>query len=260
MRYPLLAVSAALLCGAYLLAQQQPVVQPQQSPAQVQLTQILQNWERVMNGINSFVADCSRKEIDKAWLTTRVLEGKAKFLKPNMLSLELTNKANPQDFEKFVINGSEVYSWAPKTKVIRVNKLPPPKAGQRPQEDSFLQFLMGMKAADALKRYQLSLLPGTPQTEKWYWYIRVMPREKRDQADFTQARLVLFKSNYMLAQIWYEQPNGNETTWDCTKVETRVQLQPQEFQRPAAPPGWQLVTGDLPGAAGNGPRVIRQQN
>jgi TIGR03009 family protein len=258
MRYPLLAVSAGLFCGAYLLAQQ-PAAQPQPAAPQDPLNQILQNWERVMNGINSFVADCTRKDIDKAWQSTRVLEGKAKFLKPNMLSLELTNKANPQDFEKFVINGSEVYIWSPKTKVIRVNKLPQPKAGQQQQEDSFLQFLMGMKAADALKRYQLSLLPGTPQTEKWYWYIRVLPREARDKADFTQARLVLFKNNYMLAQIWYEQPNGNETTWDCTKL-YQQQLPPQEFQRPVAPPGWQMVSGDLPGPAGSGPRVIRQQN
>ncbi len=258
MRYPLLAVAAVLVCGVYLLAQQ-PAAQPQPAPNPNDLNTILQNWERVMNGINSLVAECTRKDVNKAWQTTRTLEGKAKFLKPNMASLELTNKNNPQDFEKFVISGSEVYSWAPQTKVIRVNKLPPPKAGQQ-QDDNFLQFLMGMKAAEALKRYQLSLLPGTPETEKWYWYVRVLPREARDKADFTQARLVLFKSNYMLAQIWYEQPNGNEVMWDFTKLYTGVQLQPQEFQRPAVPAGWQLVSGDLPGGPSSGPRVIRQQN
>jgi TIGR03009 family protein len=257
MRYPILAVSGALLCGACLLAQQ-PAAPQQPAPNQAELNGILLNWERVMNGINSLEADCTRKQVDKTWATTKVYEGKAKFLKPNMARLKMTNKANPQDFEEYVCSGAELCVYAPQAKVIRLHKLPPPKPGQ-PQEDNFLSFLMGMKAAEALQRYQLALLPGTPETEKWYYYIRVLPREQKDKADFTQARLVLLKSSYLPAQLWFEQPNGNEVYWDFTKLYTGVQLQPQEFQRPAPPPGWQLVPADLPGAPGSGPRVIRQQ-
>jgi TIGR03009 family protein len=257
MRYPILAVTGALACGACLLAQQPAAPQP--APNQAELTGILQNWERVMNGINSLVADCTRKQVDKTWATTKVYEGKAKFLKPNMASLEMHNKANAQEFEKYICSGAELCVYAPQVKQIRVHKLPPPKPGQ-PQEDNFLSFLMGMKAAEALSRYELSLLPGTPETEKWYYYIRVLPREAKDKADFTQARLVLLKNSYLPAQLWFEQPNGNEVYWDFTKLYTGVQLPPQEFQRPAPPPGWQVVPADLPGTAGGGPRVIRQQN
>jgi TIGR03009 family protein len=258
MRTPVLAVSAALLGGALVLAQQ-PTAPPQAAPNSAQLTQILQNWERVMNSINSLTAELTRKQEDKTWATTKVFEGHAKFLKPNMASLKMTNKADPNDFEQYVLNGTEVCAYAPQSKVIRVHKMPPPKAGQQ-QDDNFLQFLMGMKAADALRRYELALLPGTPETEAWYYYVRVLPRTPADKADFTQARLVLWKNTFLPAQLWFEQPNGNTVTWDFTKMNTSQQLQPQEFQRPTPPPGWQLVPGDLPGSPAGGPRIIRQQN
>jgi TIGR03009 family protein len=258
MRNPILAIAGALLCGACLLAQ--PPAAPQQpAPIPAELNGILQNWERVMNGINSLVADCTRKQIDKTWATTKVYEGTAKFLKPNMARLKLTNKADAKDFEEYVCSGAESCVYYPQAKVIRLYKLTAPEAGQA-QDDSLLTFLMGMKAAEAVKRFELTLLPATPETEKWYYYIRVLPRDPKDRANFTQARLVLLKSSHLPAQVWFEQPNGNEVYWDFTKLYTGVQLQPQEFQRPTPPPGWQLVPADLPGAPSSGPRVIRPQN
>src|SRR4051812_44199300 len=107
MRYPILAVAGALLCGACLLAQQ-PAAPKTPAPTPPELNAILQNWERVMNGINSLVADCTRKQVDKTWATTKEYEGKAKFLKPNMASLKMTNKANPQEFEQYVCSGAEL--------------------------------------------------------------------------------------------------------------------------------------------------------
>lgn len=258
MRTPILAIAGALLCSAWVLAQQ-PAAPPQAAPTQAQLTPILQNWERVMNSINSLTADCKRTQVDKSFETTKVFEGQAKFLKPNMASLKMTNKANPLEFEQYVCSGSELCMYAPQAKVIRIHKLPAPKPGQQ-QEDNFLSFLMGMKATEALRRYELSLLPGTPETEKWYYYVRVLPRTPADRADFTQARLVLWKNSHLPAQLWFEQPNGNEVTWDFTKLDTSQQLQPQEFQRPMPPPGWQLVPADLPGSPAGGPRVVRPQN
>ena len=55
-------------------------------------------------------------------------------------------------------------------------------------------------------------------------------------------------------QIWFEQPNGNETTWDFPKLAPNLQIDPREFAQPVPPAGWQLrkVTQEAP-------RVIRQE-
>jgi TIGR03009 family protein len=251
MRNSILALTGALACAATLLAQQPPA-QPPPPAIDPVLKQVLQNWEQVMGNLNALVAECTRTEVNKTWQTTKVFQGQAKFLKPNMASLEMHNKANPADFEKFLVSGSEACIYAPKSKQIQVHKLPP--------DDSFIAFLRGMKAEDAQKRYQLKLLPSPPPTEKWYYYIQVLPRALADKADFTQARLVLTRDKYLPRQLWFEQPNGNEVTWDFTNLYTGVALRPDEFQRPTPPPGWQLVPGEGPGSPGGGPRVIRPQN
>jgi TIGR03009 family protein len=268
MRCPFLALTGALLGGACLLAQPpaQPPAPPQPDPHEARLLAILQNWEKAMGSINSLVAECTRTQVDKVFQSTKVFTGKAKFLKPNKASLEMRNKQNPDDFEKYVCSGSELCVYNPKAQTIQIHKLPPPKPGQ-PQEDNFLSFLMGMKAAEAMKRYKLTLLPSTPETEKWYFYVQVLPRDKADMADFSRARLVLTTNTYLPRQLWFEQPNGNEVTWDFDKLYKDVQLPPVEFQRPVAPPGWQLVPaerpagpGGAPAPSGGGPRVIRPQN
>src|SRR5262249_47876976 len=142
-------------------AQGQPVT-PQlvQQPVQeaVSIDVILANWERGMNSIHSLVAQCTRTQIDKTWGKTEVFEGQARSLKPSYASLEMRHTKEPQRFEKFIINGQEVYTYAPDSKEIRIHRLPPPKSGQV-AEDNVLSLVFGMKAEDAKKRYQLTLAP-----------------------------------------------------------------------------------------------------
>ncbi|HYT87269.1 MAG TPA: hypothetical protein VEL76_00985 [Gemmataceae bacterium] len=249
MRRSILALTGALLCAASLLAQQPPVQAP---PApDPQLDAVLANWERVMNSINSLVVQCTRTAIDKTWQRTDVFEGTAKFLKPSRASLEMQNKAKPEVFEKLIVNASELCTYAPKSKEILVYKLQQDSKAGPASEDNFLTFLFGMKADDAKKRYQLRLLPAPPN-DKWYYYVEVLPRTPADRADFTKARLVLTATNFLPRQLWFEQPNGNEVTWDFNRLEPGVALRPAEFERPVPPQGWKLVPGDGPST-----RVIR---
>src|SRR5262249_36248302 len=130
MRYTAPTLGAALLFGASLLAQQPPAQVPP-APAQAPtINDILRNWERAMTGISTLVAQCNRTTIDKTWQRTEVYEGQAKFLKPNRASLEMRHKTKPELFEKYVCNGTNLWVWAPQSKLIRVHKLPPPKPGQ----------------------------------------------------------------------------------------------------------------------------------
>src|SRR5262249_9142739 len=161
-----------LLCGAGLLAQQPPVqVAPAPDP---QLDAVLGNWERVMNGINSLVVQCTRTAIDKTWQRTEVFEGTAKFLKPSRSSLEMLNKTKPgpDNCEKSIVNANELFNYPPQSKEIRVYKLQQDTKAGPGSEDNFLTFLFGMKADDAKKRYQIKLLPQPPN-DKWYYYLEV---------------------------------------------------------------------------------------
>src|SRR5262249_36595919 len=159
-----------------------------------------------MNSIHTLVAQCTRTVVDKTWQRTEVFEGQAKYLKPSFASLELRKKGSPEQFEKLIINGQEIYTDAPDSKQIRLHKLAPPKAGQV-AEDNVLSLVFGMKADDAKKRYLLTLVPG-PANDTWYYYIEIVPRNEADKADFTRARLVLTRNNYLPRQLWFQHPNG----------------------------------------------------
>jgi hypothetical protein len=100
--------------------------------------------------------------------------------------------------------------------VIRIHQLPPPKPGQV-ADDNFLSFLFGMRAAEAKSRYQLTYVPPGPD-DKWYYYIKIQPIHPADKHEFTEARLALNNKTFLPAQVWFQEPNGNEVTWDFTKV------------------------------------------
>jgi TIGR03009 family protein len=246
MRHSVLATAAALLCGAALLAQQP---QPQPQPAANALNQVLANWEKVMVSMDSFTAQCSLTKLNKTFQTTEVLEGSAKYLKPNRASLELRHKTKADSMIKWVFSGTEFYEYVPSEKLVRVHKM---QGGGN--QDNFLSLILGgMKAEEAHKRYQLALVEPRPN-DQWYYYIDIIPRHAQDKAEFARARLTLFKSSYLPAQLWFEQPNRDEQTWSFPKINSNVRLQPEEFGLPKLPADWKI--SQMP--AQNQPRVIRQ--
>ena len=106
-----------------------------------------------------------------------------------------------------------------------------------------------MKAEEAKRRYDLTLV----KQDQYYTYIAIKPRFDADKADFQQARLVLNKDSFLPRQLWFEQPNGNEVTWDIPKIQSNATLDRKEFGVPQTPPGWTFVR--QPPA----PRVVRPQ-
>jgi len=261
MRSRWLSLTALLLAGAVALAQQpeaqqpQPPQQPALDPVNNKLDAILVNWEKAMSGINSLHTKVTRTAIDKVLVTTEVYVGEAKYLKSNKASLWLRNQdpKKQQDFERLVCNGQVAYKWEPSQKEIHIHELPRPKQGQV-SDDNFVSMLFGMKAVEAKRRYALQLLPPPPN-DTYYHYIQVLPRDPQDKAEFTRARLVLMTSTNLPREIWFEQPNGNETKWEFTKLATNIALDPREFAQPVPEPGWQLKRVMPP----DGPRVIRPQ-
>jgi len=242
MRCRWMSLPALLLAGVVALAQQpgQPPPPAPLDPANNKLDAILVNWEKAMSGINTLYTQVKRTATDKVFLSNEVFEGEARYVKPNKARLWLVN-TDPKkqgEFEKLVCNGQTAYKWEPSKKEIHVYKLPAAKPGQV-SDDNFVSMLFGMKAAEAKRRYDLTLLPPPPN-DTFYYYIQVLPRDPADKAEFTRARLVLTIATHLPAQIWFEMPNGNETQWDFKKVTPNVQLDAKDFERPNEP-GWKVL-------------------
>jgi TIGR03009 family protein len=249
MRYRWLSLMALLGATTLVVGQspQQPAV-PQLDPNN-KLDAILMQWEQVMSSINTLHTVVSRKSVDKVFSQEEVCTGEAKYLKPNKASIWLQNTKKPQEFERMLCNGPLVYKWEPKLKEIHLYELEKPQQGQV-SDDNFVSFMFGMKAAQAKARYQMVF----SNEDQYYYYIDVFPKSAADKVEFTRARLVLIKSTGLPRQVWFEQPNQNETTWDFSKMVTNVQIDPREFEQPTPPAGWQLKRAPRPPQPGVGPK------
>ncbi len=238
----------------------QGAMQPITPQEQVALDQILRGWEKSMTDLRSFIAKVDRESLDKALQAKDHYKGYAIFLKANVKDdqsrarLELAKVTNPPPdkfvtkdktdkskdkpavFEKYICTGTYLYEYAAAQKVVRIHDMPQKKKGG-PQE-SFLSFLFGMGADEAKARYEMRpVVPKTP--DKYYHYIRIKPKTEADKNDFAEARLSLFKTNNLPAQIWYLQPNGNEITWNFTELQVDRDI-PLSWFQPDTPEGWRV--------------------
>jgi TIGR03009 family protein len=246
-----LTLITLLLGGAALSAQQPSNGAAAAAAVNASLDAVLGRWEQSMKSVTNLTAQLNRTTLEKAFQTTEVFEGTAKYMKPNMAILFMTKRGKPEVYEKYMCSGNYLYEFAPRDKVIRVHEMPRPKQGNV-ADDNLLSFLFGMKAADAKARYELTLLPS-PANDRWYSYILIKPRSAADKNDFARARLVLNSTTFLPRQLWFEQPNGNEITWDFLKIDTKTELKRAEFMPPQLPRDWKMeqVRKDTP------PRVIR---
>ena len=55
--------------------------------------------------------------------------------------------------------------------------------------------------------------------DKDYIYVMVSARFPQDKADFQRGRLVLDNTTFLPRQLWFEEPNGNQITWDLPKIQ-----------------------------------------
>jgi TIGR03009 family protein len=239
-----------------------PLVALAQQPAQPAATReqmldhVLKSWEQSMTKLESFSASCSRATQDKTFGGVDVYEGTAKFLKsgpgqPSRALLMMADKKDPSKYVKYLYTGTFLYEYVPATKVLRVHDVPQPKSGQPAIDDSLVSLLFGMKAEDAKKRYQMTWVPDERDNNKYYHYIQILPRIAGDKADFTEARLALRSTSFLPAQVWYHQPNGNQTTWDFKDLQVNVPIPVQTFAPPSQlEKGWRLERVQQPAAQG----------
>ncbi len=228
-------------------------------PAQENLDTVLRGWEKAMTDLQSFVSEVQRTTLDKALNARDEHKGYAMFMKPapkdagSRARLEMAKVSNPKIFEKYICTGTYLYEYVHANTTVRIHNMPQNKQAGMPQE-SFLSFLFGMGAEDAKKRYDMKVVYPTSGPDKNYHYLQIVPKLAADKGDFSEARLSLYRSNNLPAQIWYLQPNKNEITWNFSKVQINVQI-PLKYFEPELQ-GWR-VDRVQPKPAVQGQPVIR---
>lgn len=229
----------------------------QQTPPKndAKLDEYLSKWQDAMLRIDTLAMQCSRVEDNKVYQTKETYTGTIHFKKPTQVLWNMQKKDKPQEFERFICTGTHVYQFAPAEKVIKV--YPAPKAvGNRIAEETSLDFLFGMKADEAKKRYDLSLF----KEDKYYIYVDVVPKSAKDKADFIRARIVLNRETYLPRQLWFQQPNKDEVFWDIPNIQANPKLDAQIFAAPRTPQGWKMVQGQQANRNESpSPRIVRPQ-
>jgi TIGR03009 family protein len=263
MRLPLLAVAIVLLSGRAAPAQQplkQPVPQVNSPPQAAELQAILSNWQRAFGGVTKFhVLNAVRTMKDAIWNETTFYEGEIKFLAPRRFLVDLKKmdrgKPVPGDMFKVVCTGDAIFEFKPKDKKIYMMPMPDKKAN----DNTIMGFLFpDMKITEFQDRYQLALAAAPAGYEKYYYFIDILPKRPEDKANFSNARLVLNRQNFLPSQLYYKEPNGSQITWDFRKIKTAdANVQPNEFGQPTLPArDWSFARAP---ENGPGPRSPVQQ-
>ncbi len=246
MRYVGLAVGLMLIGSSSLRAQpnqqgqqgqqaQQQYQQGQQQqqqpapalPPNPRLDSLLDQWEAKMTSIKSIEAQIARQYDDKTWKTKEVYTGSAYYQAPNLARLELGRQDNPAlNYERYICTGQFTYQFVPAQKQLRVYNMGPLQNGGGAQ-GNFLTFLVGMKAAEAKKRYNIRLAGE----DKWYIYLEVTPRYAADKADFSTAQIALRQQEFTPAMLIYTEANGNIATWNIPKLVCDGRLDSKPFRK-----------------------------
>jgi TIGR03009 family protein len=220
------------------------------APKQDRLDEVLLRWEQATQGIDSLLADCRRTDDNKIFQIVKTWNGTLKHMKPSMFALELHEKKQSDDFEKYVSTERCSYSYHPRQKEVVALTLP--LTGWLQTDVDFLRsFLLGMKAEEAKRQFHFTLA----KEDEHYVYLDFVPRSVTgkhqflwwwvDDALFRNGRLVLSKGTFLTRQLWFEQANGDTVTWDLTNVVTGLPLEEQEFTTVDVPQGWKLITVSL---------------
>lgn len=220
------------------------------------LDSLLMSWEKRMTGVQSIlVQKCVRTEKTKTG--TKIYDGEARYLHPNYAALRMIQRDNPSLYELFVCTGNFLYEYRPQSKKLVIHELDQPAAGNF--NNNFMQFLFGMSAADAKRRYDLKLAKDVSAENPHYIYLDIQPRFEADKREFSRAQMVLFANSMLPRRLWFQHPNGDEILWDLPNIDTTVQLKPVDFTPPAAPAGWETKKEpkltNAPGSSA--PRVVR---
>jgi outer membrane lipoprotein-sorting protein len=206
------------------------------------LQSILLKWHDAMANVQALSCQFEWISKDNVYQSTQTSDGTFKFLKPDCTSLEIRKHGAKSYDIKLMYNGKRIWTYNPSQREIcgfdKDDKTLSITSGWvyqwlfKPFEDKYRVLFHG-ELANLTEGYELKLVGEN----EWYFFVLLTPRDRSHAAAFTRARLTLRKENHLPRQLWFEEPNGNETIWDFLQVDAAARLTRKDFT-PIPPPGW----------------------
>lgn len=210
----------------------QAPVRPEPAPLRVEaldpkLEAILQDWERESAQIKVLQGKHFRQEFNKVFSVEKRSMGVFYYEAPDKGRFDMqgvaikegdvSRKIDPQTQKPYqlasgtdqgwVCTGTDVLMIDPVAKQFEISPIPPQLQGQNIIQ-SPLPFLFGMKAADAKRRFKLTLYSDT----KAAWVIDAEPRNQMDAQNYKVARIALSKENFVPMEVSLIDPPGTLMT------------------------------------------------
>lgn len=261
---------------------------PQQPPQPGGLTQFQQKiidsvmaaWEEDAKNLQSLFVVFRIEEKGDPFSPNKILasHGEAKVLKlPSgqfgikleVFHLTPTGQVDRSSIkEKYIYSRSTLYTFDYSNKIVTSRKM---NQQQMAPADGPFAFLLGMNAADARKRFALSIVKDDPQTV----WVRIQPLTAQDQQYFTILQIGIAKAARPNApkdfpgRIMWREPGGKELDWQFQSVvrNNPAQISDADFsienekrqgwQVREAPPLGETIPGtfpQLPNSGNNPPR------
>jgi TIGR03009 family protein len=248
--------------------QAQPAAPQQAQPAApadpAKMERLLQLWEGQSSRLKTLDAVIFRSDYNLAWEEYEYFEGRAIFKSPNLAYVDFRKIQQDKDNkpvkdpktkawvsapkDRIVCTGNEVWQYESDTKQIFIYPLEKNEAAKALEEGP-LPFLFNMKAADAKKRYHMTLM----NEAAGFYTIGVRPKLQVDQQEFSQAFIRLDRKFLLPIQIVLHSPDGKfRKDFQLSHIQPNIAVKDETFQG-KADPSWKVVRNpgpeDRPGAA-----------
>ena len=209
---PKAATPAAKPAAAPLSPEAQKAKAADDLKKQQEMNLLLNEWEQESKKVTSLHVIFDRIDRSLKW-GDQVYQGQAFLQTPDLACLEFTRaipdangkpivkkdskgvsmiETEKNPFQRIVCTGKEVLQYEWDEKAIYIYPLDK-EARQKALQQGPLPFLFNMKAAEAKKRYGMTLLD---QNADWY-LIAIVPREEIDKQSFNNAFVWLSKKTFL---------------------------------------------------------------
>ncbi|HEY3790119.1 MAG TPA: TIGR03009 domain-containing protein [Urbifossiella sp.] len=243
-------MSLAVVLFAAVILQAQPPAVPGLAPAAPASDPVLDahlaGWEKVMGRASNFSAKFDLTKTEPVFKKERKYSGSVLCMKPNLARLSMWSATDKNDFDAYICNGKSIFEYHWKEKTITEIPL---AAGAGAGENLMLDFLGGMTAEAAKKRFQIA--QHDPK-DKYYVYLDIKPILPKDKEEFEFIRLALYAPGipppyiaYLPAMMMIKKGSGensNQEMWTFKEENLDVKgIGPQVFQfEEPKDKGWQL--------------------
>jgi len=229
------------------------------------MEQLLILWEKQSARLKSLDVKFKRVDHSPAWGDNELYEGRAMLQSPNLawldfkkVSVDKQNKATLVPYERIVCTGKEVWQYNSPTRQIFIFPLEKMEQ-QRALEEGPLPFLFNMKAAEAKKRYQMSLVSENSAN----YLVKVIPLLEIDKESFSKAMIQLDRKYLLPTNIVLIMPDGKSTQdYKFSDVKPNAVVDARNFVCKELDPPWKVVRnpGGEGQAQGQGPRRPAVEN